>query len=156
MLRVQTILHPTDFSACSNNASNLACALARDYGSRLVVLHVADLPVVAYGQGVVSPELDTSLRESQKQLDQLQLTLVRAERRLELGNPADEIINVCRTVSADLIVMGTHGRSGISRLMLGSVAEQVLRQAGCPVLTLKTPVSAEEPRPIHDTCGVGN
>jgi nucleotide-binding universal stress UspA family protein len=59
--------------------------------------------------------------------------------RLEEGIPAEEIVRVAREVEADLIVMGTHGRSGLGRLLLGSVAEQVMRHATCPVLTLKAP-----------------
>jgi len=142
MLAVRTILHPTDFSEQSQYALWLACALARDYGARLIVLHIADMPTVFYGEGVVPPnpeELRVAVRE---QLDRLQIPYanVRAERRLEQGDAVTEILRVTQETHADLIVMGTHGRTGLGRLLMGSVAEQVVRQAACPVLTVKTPV----------------
>jgi len=84
------------------------------------------------------------LGEAEAELEQLQLPDdIRAERRFARGDPAEQILRVANEIHADLIVMGTHGRTGLERLLMGSVAEQVLRQAPCPVLTVRNP-SAEE------------
>jgi len=141
MLPIRTILHPTDFSVRSEPAFQLACALTRDYGARLVVLHVAVPPTVVYGEGILPPDPEILRREAQEQLDRLQAPQadVRAERRLVEGDPATEVLHVAQEIGANLIVMGTHGRTGLGRLLMGSVAEQVVRQAACPVLTVKTP-----------------
>jgi nucleotide-binding universal stress UspA family protein len=74
---------------------------------------------------------------------------VEAERRLEEGDPVEAILRVAEEIGADLIVMGTHGRTGLSRLFMGSVAEQVLRRAPCPVLTLKSPFAATVAAPAE-------
>src|SRR5438105_11382148 len=81
------------------------------------------------------------MSEAQAQLNRfvVPLGLVRAERMLGRGDAAAEIIRVARELPADLIVMGTHGRTGIGRLLMGSVAEHVMRHAPCPVLTVRTP-----------------
>ena len=141
MLPVQTILHPTDFSKQSSYALGLACALARDYGARLVVLHVVAAPTVIYGEGVVPPNPEELRAAAQEQLNALDVPGldVHAERRLEEGAATTEILRVAEELHADLIVMGTHGRTGLGRLLMGSVAEQVVRKALCPVLTVKIP-----------------
>src|SRR5258708_127188 len=141
MLAIRTILHPTDFSKHSQYAFGLACALARDYGARLVVLHVVTAPTVIYGEGVVPPDMDELRAEAQEQLDGIPLPHagIRAERGLEEGDAVETTLRVAQEVRADLIAMGTHGRTGILRLLMGSVAEQVLRKATCPVLTVRTP-----------------
>lgn len=140
MLPIHTILHPTDFSYRSWNALQMACALARDYSARLVVLHVSATPTIAYGEGVIPPNPDEVLRLAQEQLDRLELpkTDIRAERRLELGDPVGGILRVAQEINADLIVMGTHGRTGLHRLLMGSVAEGIMRKSTCPVLTVTT------------------
>ena len=147
MLAVRTILHPTDFSEPSQHALGLACALARDYGARLIVLHVTELPTVAYGEGVVPPNPEDLRAAAQEQLDRLQVPQgnVRAERRLEQGDAVTQILRVAQEAHADLIVLGTHGRTGLGRLLMGSVAEQVVRRAACPVLTVKTPLPETAP-----------
>jgi nucleotide-binding universal stress UspA family protein len=149
MLPIHTILHPTDFSERSVNAFHLACGLARDYGARLVVLHVAVPPTVIYGEGILPPNPELQLQEEQRQLDSLQTPQpgVRAERRLEEGDPATEILRVAQEIGANIIVMGTHGRTGLTRLLMGSVAERVVRKASCPVMTVTTPFPNAEPAP---------
>jgi nucleotide-binding universal stress UspA family protein len=141
VLPIQTILHPTDFSDHSDFAFRLACALARDYGARLVLLHVAAQPVIVYGEGVVPPDPEEYLEALKKKLFALEVLdpSVRAERRLKEGDPVTEILAEARETNADLVVMGTHGRTGLGRLLMGSVAEQVVRKASCPVLTVRTP-----------------
>src|SRR5947209_3501754 len=98
MLPLHTILHPTDFSDRSQQAFWLACALARDYGSRLVVLHVVAAPTVVYGEGVLPPNPEELLAAAQEHLDQLKVPRgdIHAERRLEEGEPVEEILRVAR------------------------------------------------------------
>jgi universal stress protein A len=141
MLPIHSILHPTDFSERSGYALHLACALARDYGARLVVLHVATPPTSIYGEGILPPDPQLLSQEAKAQLERLEVpgANVRAERRFEEGDAATEILRVAQEIHAGLIVMGTHGRTGLGRLVMGSVAEQVVRKASCPVLTVKTP-----------------
>jgi nucleotide-binding universal stress UspA family protein len=150
MSPIHVILHPTDFSDRSGHAFRLACALARDYGARLIVLHVAEPPPFVYGEGVLPPDSESLLQvvhEARAQLNRLSTpdANVRAERQLETGEPASEILRVARDVPADLIVMGTHGRTGLARLLMGSVAEQVVRKSTCPVLTVTTPLTEATP-----------
>jgi nucleotide-binding universal stress UspA family protein len=143
MFPIHTILHPTDFSDYSTAALRMAEALARDYGARLVVLHVMPPPPVVAGEmGAYIPELEdpTALWD---RLNALQPEgSICVERFLVKGEPATEIVNMARGEKADLLVMGTHGRSGLGRLLMGSVAEWVMRKAPCPVLTVKMPVGA--------------
>jgi nucleotide-binding universal stress UspA family protein len=141
MLAIHTILHPTDFSDRSEFAFRLGCALARDYGARLVLLHVAHPPVVVYAEGVVPPVPDDYMERLEEDLHRLQAPgpSVHVEHQLLEGDPVAEILAVAEKTSADLIVMGTHGRTGLGRLLMGSVAEQVVRKAPCPVLTVRTP-----------------
>lgn len=148
MLPVHTILHPTDFSERSTHALQLACSLARDHGARVVVLHVLAPPAVAYGEALTSYAEEAERRAAEEKLNRLQLPdpAISLERRLTEGEPAERILQVAEEIHADLIVMGTHGRTGLSRLLMGSVAEQVVRQAPCPVLTIKAPFPGESTR----------
>jgi nucleotide-binding universal stress UspA family protein len=145
MLRFRNILHPTDFSAPSAYAFSLAAALAHDYGARLTVLHVASPPtVMVTGEiplAVMPPDHQEHLRGLLAQLRTIQTEYpdVVLDRKLVEGDPATEILATADVVEADLIVMGTHGRTGLSRLLMGSVAEQVSRKASVPVLLAKAP-----------------
>jgi nucleotide-binding universal stress UspA family protein len=153
MLPIRAILHPTDFSERSESAFQLACALARDHGARLVVLNVMVPPVLVVGNGLVVPEPPTYREESAEKLRQLKALVpgVAIEHHLVEGDPVREILRVAKDSSADLIVMGTHGWTGLARLLMGSVAENVVRKAECPVLTLKTPFPAAKsaPEPVR-------
>jgi nucleotide-binding universal stress UspA family protein len=161
MLPLRTILHPTDFSERSANALQLGCALARDYGARLIIVHVAAPPVAVYGEAVLIPESTAYLKPLQRQLVQLPVPDgVRVERRFEEGDVADQILRVATETPADLIVMGTHGRTGLGRLLMGNVAERVVRRATCPVLTVKTPLpepaaASNRPREEREKAGKG-
>jgi nucleotide-binding universal stress UspA family protein len=150
MLPIRTILHPTDFSERSELAFRLACSLARVHGAHLIVLHVAELPMAVAGEGLVMlpPALDLEpLREQLRQI-RPEDPKIPVEHRLVQGAAATEILEMAGETKCDLVVMGTHGRTGLGRLLMGSVAEQVVRKASCPVLTVKTPQrpvsSAEE------------
>ena len=146
MLNIQTILHPTDYSERSDYAFRIACSLARDYHARLVLLHVALRSVTIEGEAAIAPRSEEYI---QGELDKLESVLVPAEVRVERfvreGDPAGEILRAAQFTNADLIVMGTHGRTGLARLLAGSVAEQVMRRAPCPVLTVRPPSLQAEP-----------
>jgi nucleotide-binding universal stress UspA family protein len=144
---VQVVLHPTDFSEPSHEAFELACSIAREHGARLIVLHVRTPAKVALYNGVPAVEqLDRHDRQEEEMLRRVQPpdAGVQTEHRMAKGLPAEEIVRLARETQSDLIVMGTHGRTGLRRLLLGSVAEQVIRQAPCPVIVVKTPVAPEE------------
>lgn len=133
----RTILHPTDFSEHSDLAFALACSLAS--GSRLVVLHVMPIPKLQTKR-YYREEMEGALRRRQAEGGQ-----VTVEYRLEEGDAAVGILRVAQECRSDLIVMGTLGRTRLNRLLMGSVAEQVVRNAPCPVLTVKAPVGAVPP-----------
>ena len=142
MLKIHTILHPTDFSPRSEHAFQLACTLARDHGARLLVLHVIDQPIAAYGGVMTAPPAPPPVEERKSAQEQMRRMCASEpklliEHRLQDGDPARWILQIATDCKCDLIVMGTHGRTGLRRLLMGSVAEQVLRNAACPVLTLK-------------------
>jgi nucleotide-binding universal stress UspA family protein len=147
MLGIRTILHPTDFSECSAFAFRLACSLARDYGARLIVLHVAEPPITVASEGMVMipPPLDLEpIREKLRQIRPGD-PAVPMEYCLVEGNAAPEILRVAEESHCDVIVLGTHGRTGLARLLMGSVAEQVVRRACCPVLMVKGPFPPAQP-----------
>jgi nucleotide-binding universal stress UspA family protein len=144
MLPIKTILHPTDFSERSDFAFRLACALARDYGARLIVLNVIEpvTAVSAEGKELISLELDQRAAEAKLFERHLQEPSLRLEHRQVRGSADEEIVRFAQRTDADLIVMGMHGRTGLARLLMGSVAEQVVRKAPCAVLTAKAPSAA--------------
>jgi nucleotide-binding universal stress UspA family protein len=145
MLPLKTLVHPTDFSATAAYAFRLACDLARDHGARLFVLHVLPAPLRVLGGTEALPPTpeEIGLEWAEAQLRQLRPDDgVPVETCLRLGAAAQEIIRLAQETSCDLIVIGTHGRTGLRRVLLGSVAEQVLRGAACPVVTVKAPDAA--------------
>ncbi|MCA9676924.1 MAG: universal stress protein [Kofleriaceae bacterium] len=145
----KTLLVPHDFSPCAEKALSLAVDLARQEGGAIVLVHVTHLPpgltadamlsdgatgqlvrVDAYARNGATERLEgiaAPLRETG-----LQITT-----RTTLGDVADEILDVARDIDADIIVMGTHGRTGLKHLFLGSMTEKVLREASIPVLTVR-------------------
>ncbi len=146
MLNIRAILVAADFSGCSEDAFRVARALASDYRARLIVLHVATPPPF-----VTPGELQKALQRPDGYRAELEgrLRLVYpadspagVEYRVQDGDPAVEILGVAREARCDLSVMGTHGRTGLGRMLLGSVAEKVVRKAACPVLTVKVPLTS--------------
>jgi universal stress protein A len=140
-MKAKKILFPTDFSHASDAGLPLASSLARDTGATLVILHVEE-PPLAYGGG----ELYYGIPEPNTEALQKMLADVKPAdpkvpyvHRMVTGDPATEIVRVAEEEQADIIVVGTHGRTGLTRLLMGSVAEQVIRRASCPVLTFKEP-----------------
>jgi universal stress protein A len=144
MHRNGTILHPTDFSPPSEHAFHVACSLAREHGGRLIVLHVAEPPVVGYGE-VMTPPPEGDWKALEERLRRVSAPdgKVAIEHRLETGDPVTQILRAAVESTCDLIVMGTHGRTGLAHLLMGSVAEQVVRKASCSVLVVKTPLPAK-------------
>lgn len=139
MLPLGTILHPTDFSEHSEFAFRVAAALARDYNARLILLHVLPPPMVIYAGGPVPAETWPSVDEARESLRNMEGRThhVRVESLVMEGDPVDMILRAAEETHSDVIVMGTHGRSALTRLLMGSVAELVIRKAPCPVLTAK-------------------
>src|SRR5271166_316767 len=153
---IQMILHPTDFSENCRPAFQTACALARDYHATLLVLHVMFPSASPLLQGPLPDPLRSV--ESQEDLAQLPWPQpsdpqIRVEHRLAEGDPAQEILRLTEVQRCDLIVMGTHGKTGLGRLLTGSVAEEVLRKSACPVLVVKTPL---RPTPDSQTEATAN
>jgi nucleotide-binding universal stress UspA family protein len=141
MLPIRTILHATDFSENSAFAFRVAASLARDHGARLLLLHVVEEPVIPYGGVMTPPPPSTAAADAKEQLLRIKPRdpRVKMEHLLLIGEPATAICQAARDHNCDVIVMGTHGRTGLGRVLMGSVAEQVVRKASCPVLTMKTP-----------------
>ena len=142
MMQLQTILYTTDFSDSSKGAFPLAYSLARDHGARLIVLHV--LPAGTYeivnlaqlGQGESAQQFEDDIRHDLQRI-QPPDDRVPMEYKLAKGDPAASIVKVAEETACDLIVLGTHGRTGLKRVLMGSVAEHVMRGAPCPVLVVK-------------------
>src|SRR5262249_24396073 len=143
MFSARTILCPVDFSDCSRYAFRLAGVLAHGHESRVVVVHVSQKlrPMVAYGEALAELQPKEYKEWLWKVLQRFRLRepKVKVEHRLMEGDPAREILKMAEETGCDLIIMGTHGRTRLQRMLLGSVAEQVLRKARCPVVTVKTP-----------------
>jgi universal stress protein A len=144
MLAMKTILYATDFSAGARPAFDVACTLAGDKDSSLVILHVERSPLATLGGTTAVPPLpnEYDLEKLWEKLKDIQPARagIAVEHRLEYGDPAKMILEVAQEIGADLIVMGTHGRTGLRRLLMGSVAERIVRTASCPVLTVRSPV----------------
>ena len=146
MKRIRRVLYATDFSEASRPGFAAAVSLARSLAARLTILNVIP-PVVptvpeVYLDAVTLDQLDKQARRwSVQQLEKLNARAKRAGVRvtslLRDGQAADQIVRTCRSTKADLLVVGTHGRRGLPRLLLGSVAERVVAMAPCPVVTVR-------------------
>jgi nucleotide-binding universal stress UspA family protein len=139
------ILVPTDFSSTSQTTLDWAAALARDRGATMLVVHVEEPKFAYYGDmyvGMPEPNRDDMLRMLSTVVPKD--TSVKCEHRLLVGPPADAIVDLAEREDVEMIVMPTHGRTGLSRLLMGSVAEQVVRKAKCPVMTIR---AGMEPAP---------
>jgi nucleotide-binding universal stress UspA family protein len=138
-MKVKKILFPTDFSHTGDAALEFATSLARDTDAVLLIVHVEESPNVYAGgefyYGIPNPPTD----ELHRMLEEVKPTdaSVPYEHRLLNGDPASSIVRLAEEEGVGLIVMGTHGRTGFMRMIMGSVAEAVVRRANCPVLTYK-------------------
>jgi nucleotide-binding universal stress UspA family protein len=142
---VRRLLVPIDFSAAGDAALDYAAALAALYGARVDLLHAVEVPTLpdAYGVGVVwpgwGPEVEERTRAALGELAARRLPEAhRGDVHVEVGDPAAATLDACGRLEADLIVMGTHGRTGLARFALGSAAERVVQRASCPVLVVKS------------------
>ncbi|MGZ3440247.1 MAG: universal stress protein [Polyangia bacterium] len=153
MITIKKILLPVDFSECAEPAIALALEMARKFGASVELLHVWQPPPLIPLPMVVIP----SSPESQPiNMEELARTTAGAQMkelvdrlrdhgvgevlsRVAVGSPAHEIVDLAELGHFDLIVMGTHGRSGLMHAVMGSVAEKVVRRAKCPVLTVRPP-----------------
>jgi nucleotide-binding universal stress UspA family protein len=147
VISLRRILVPTDFGEPSGKALLYARALGQAFGAALHVLHVVEDPYIVgaavHGYLAAVPDLrDRALADGQRRLEEALPAAERGpslEALVRMGNPCEEILRYARDKDAGLIVMGTHGRSGVAHLLLGSVAEKVVRSAPCPVLTVRHP-----------------
>lgn len=143
-MNLTRILFPTDFSDTAGHALDYARDLAARYGASVHVLHVVRDPMsqawAGEAAGVVIPDLLKSWRaDAERRLRELSLDGIRTRRAVRVGHAFVEIIQYAKSNEIDLIVMGTHGRGPVEHLLLGSVAEKVVRKAPCPVLTVREP-----------------
>ena len=142
MVDLKRILVPTDFSEYSAVSLDYACSFAEKFNAELHLLHVLEMhasstPVFAGGL-VLTPQVQESRTAAEKSLLELECGR-EAIRATVVGPPFLEILRYARDNEIDLIVMGTHGRSGLAHVLVGSVAERVVRKASCPVLTVRHP-----------------
>jgi nucleotide-binding universal stress UspA family protein len=144
---IKRILVPTDFSEPSAEAQSTAISFARAFGAVIDVVHVAveatyalpppvDVATVPIDLSKVMAEVGRSLSEEE---DRVRAAGIPCESTLLVGRPDTEIVAHAEKTHADLVVMGTHGRSGIGHALLGSVAERVVQHARCPVLIVPKP-----------------
>lgn len=147
MVEVRTILAPTDFSRHAEGAVRYACGLAHRLGSALHLLHVLPDVIVPVGP---DPALVASVppeyySETESQAREALARVIHAdwdqprsvENSVRWGDPVEEIVAFAKDEAVDLIVIATHGRTGLSHVLLGSVAERIIREAPCPVLTIR-------------------
>lgn len=146
-MQIRTILVPTDFSECGNYALSYAASLARTFGASIICVHVIEpmVPTVGYS-GMTEPlpiaditdQLEDSAgRELPKIAERKEYAGLKTEEVIVHGEAAAEIVRVAKDKNVDLIVVSSHGRTGLGRILFGSTAEAVVRHAPCPVLVVK-------------------
>jgi nucleotide-binding universal stress UspA family protein len=155
---ITRILVPIDFSAHSERALDHAAALAKTFGASVELLHVVEDPFAhgGWGSEMYIPDItqtrQAAIEDAERQIEATRTAI--ADRRVpivtsvRMGRPAPTIIEHADAVNANLIVMGTHGRTGVARMLIGSVAEQVVRTAHCPVLTVRPLASGDAARAV--------
>jgi nucleotide-binding universal stress UspA family protein len=138
------ILTAVDFSECSDSALDVAIGLAKTFGAKLHVVHSFELPIPAvspYEVAIPDAYLEETRKAAQRRLEEAGARAraqgLEVQTHLTEGSPSPAIVRVAEKVGADLLVMGTHGHTGLKHLVLGSVAERTQRHAPCSVLTVK-------------------
>lgn len=148
MVKIGMILHPTDFSESSKHALDYALAFAGEFGARVFVLHVIEeMAKAMYFDMLQAPPMVEIMADIEAQANTALRELVPEEytRKLKLeylvrkGVPFLEIVRCAKEIKADIIVCGTHGRTGLKHVFFGSVAEKIVRKAPCPVLSVRHP-----------------
>jgi nucleotide-binding universal stress UspA family protein len=139
------ILCPIDFSDASRAALEAAAEVAKRYGAKVALFHAYPVPGYTFPDGsfvASSKMLDELSQQAQRHLEEWKaiaegLGIAQVEIATAIGEPAHEILAFAKAQNADLLVLGTHGRTGIQHALMGSVAERVVRRASCPVLTVR-------------------
>ena len=152
-MQIRSILFPTDFSECGNYALSYATSLARKFKAAIICVHVIEqiVPTVGY-TGMTEPlpladiteQLeDSAERELPKISECEECAGIEVEELIVHGDAAAEIVRVAKEREVDLILISSHGRTGLGRILFGSTAEAVVRHANCPVLVVKPPQEEE-------------
>jgi len=149
MITIKRILYPTDFSDLASHAVGYTCSFAEAFNSEIHLLHVVDEAYqywMAMGPNSlpVGPSPDDMLRSAQEQMSRWKTERFAAAKpsvkaAVVVGRPFYEIIAYAKRNAIDLIIMGTHGRGGLTHVLMGSVTEKVVRKSPCPVLTVRSP-----------------
>ena len=152
-LLIKRILFATDFSACAERPMGYAVSLAASWKAELCVMTVLELyPGMDPDYTVNKMYLDHVRAEATRQLDTIQTDLKvygqESTTRIEIGIPSQAVQTVAQTMAADLLVVGTHGRTGLDHILIGSTAERVVRMAPCPVLAVKADKSGDHAEAI--------
>ncbi|MBL9078123.1 MAG: universal stress protein [Planctomycetes bacterium] len=144
MIQIRRIVCPTDFSPTAARAVDYAAEMARSFGAELTLLHVIpemNYPLRSFGMASAFPHLREELH--QRAADELaavkaKIAGARVDTLLRDGEAHEQVLATTKALGADLIVMGTHGHTGLKHALLGSTAEKVVRLSDCPVLTVRT------------------
>jgi nucleotide-binding universal stress UspA family protein len=148
MIDLRLILVPTDFSKSSDNALKYAAAFAEKFGAEVLLLHVVQdvslfIPEAVLAAPPLMPPVEQFLIAAREALDRtvraLNLPGLAIRSEVSEGVPYEEIVRLARERDVDLIVMGTHGHTGLAQVLLGSICEKVVRRAPCPVLSVRHP-----------------
>lgn len=147
MFDIKKLLVPVDFSGNSAYALEMAITIAEKFSAEIVIYHAVDIPHIILGDEEnpcpIKDYEKYAREQSRKQMDIFLMPykehkfIVHDE--IEIGKPFEKIIRAARRFDADIIIMGTHGQSALKHILIGSVAEKVVRKAPCPVLTVKNP-----------------
>ena len=142
VFELKKILVPVDFSDCSNKALQYAIPFARQFNAELILLHVVQLSLSvpempAIDIGLIQRQIRDSGEKELKNLQRKIAAEIPSQTALRVGNPYVEIINAVKELDVDLVILATHGRTGLAHVFLGSTAERVVRHAGCPVLVVR-------------------
>lgn len=148
-MQIRSILLPTDFSECGNYALSYAASLARTFGASILCVHVIEPMVPAVGYSGMTEPLpladiseqleDSAGRELPKMGEREECAGLEVQELIVHGEAAAEIVRVAKERNIDLIVVSSHGRTGLGRMLFGSTAEAVVRHASCPVMVVKPP-----------------
>ncbi len=152
-MQISSILLPTDFSECGNYALRYATSLARTFGASIICVHVIEpmVPTAGYS-GMTEPlpiaDITEQLEDSaERELPRIaeceECAGLQVEEVIAHGEAASEIVRVAKARNVDLIVVSSHGRTGLGRILFGSTAEAIVRHASCPVLVVKPPPEEE-------------
>lgn len=143
-MRFDTIICAVDFSDCSKAALKAACELARESKGALTLVHIFNPPTYSMGSGVfdMAALFEREQQSARAELESWRATAIaagveRVETTARMGSAWDEIVRLAETTAANLIVVGTHGRTGLAHALIGSVAEKVVRHAPCNVLVVR-------------------